>query len=131
MHSPNHGPENCLHKRNRVYYRPPSTMPILLSETFQVPVVLCEKLHLLYLHTKRVVFLDNLFLNVNVAHVLLNIGIGVMGTTRKSSRGFPKAFQRLSKCFPKALRDIKDLTQAMAYGNTIPTQSGEALCFAW
>ena len=32
-------------------------------------------------------FLDNLFLNVNVAHYLLAIGFAVMGTTCKNAVG--------------------------------------------
>jgi hypothetical protein len=39
-----------------------------------------------------VVFLDNLFLTVELAHTLLQIGIGVMGTTRKNRDGFPQRF---------------------------------------
>ena len=32
-----------------------------------------------------IVFLDDLFLNVTVAHVLLSVGIAVMGPTRKNT----------------------------------------------
>jgi hypothetical protein len=67
-----------------------------------------------------VVFLDNLFLSVDVAHVLLQMGVGVMGTTRKTSASIPKI-----------LSNVKDLNTAMVYGATLLVQCGWVLCFAW
>ena len=43
--------------------------------------------------TEELVFLNNLFLSTNVAHALLNIGISVMGTTRKNAAGIPDSFK--------------------------------------
>ena len=119
IHSPMDGPKECLHKRKRLYHLPIPLMPVGISETFQVPVRLFERLHYLFPHRKWVGFLDNLFLNIDVAHILMNLNVGVMGTTRKSSVGFPKQLQ-----------DIKDLNRTLLYGDTLPIQCGWALCFA-
>jgi len=71
-------------------------------------------------HQKWVLFLDNLFLTVDLAHILLQMGVGVMGTTRKSHSSIPDE-----------LADIKTLNTAMVYGTTLSVQTGWVLCFAW
>ena len=85
-----------------------------------MPVVLCERLKSRHPHINWLVFLDNLFLSVDVAHVLLNIGIGVMGTTRKNAAGIPDSF-----------KNIKQLNRALLYGGLFSIQCGWVLCFAW
>jgi Transposase IS4 len=67
-----------------------------------------------------VAFLNNLFLNIDIAHALLKMGIGVMGTTRKNSKGFPEPFL-----------NIKEINSALIYGGYVSIVKGEALCFAW
>jgi hypothetical protein len=67
-----------------------------------------------------VAFLDNLFLNVHVAHALLALNIGVMGTTRKNSKGLPQE-----------LIQLKDLNTPLIYGGHINRIVDRALCFAW
>ena len=43
-------------------------------------------------------FLDNLFLNVNVVHVLLKMGVDVMGTIRKNAASVPSELIGLKEC---------------------------------
>jgi hypothetical protein len=66
------------------------------------------------------VFLDNLFLNVSVAHALLYLRVGVMGTTRKNAAGVP----------PELIA-LKDRNTPLLYGGNEHLQVGESLCFAW
>ncbi len=66
------------------------------------------------------VFLDNLFLNIYVAYVLLYIRVGVMGTTRKTAAGIPPE-----------LIGLKDNNTPLLYGGDEHLQVGESLCFAW
>ena len=53
---------------------------IKLAPTFQV-----EKMRHIYSKQLFLVFLDNLFLNIPIAHCLLAIGFAIMGTTRKNA----------------------------------------------
>ena len=85
-----------------------------------MPVILCQNLTIRCPHRKWVAFLDNLFLTVDVAHILLTFDVRVMGTTRKSSAGFPEDFQ-----------DIKNINEALLYDGTLSRRCGFTLCFAW
>ena len=85
-----------------------------------MPMVLAQKLKFRFPHLSYLLFLDNLFLNVDVAHALLNIGISVMGTTRKNATGLPEELLRL-----------KDAKQAFLYGGLVAIVQGKTLCFAW
>ena len=120
VHSPVDGAEGCDRKKNRVVESRGPTSTVSLAETFQVPVLLLQRLRMRLPELKLVAFLDNLFLNVNVAHALLKIDVGVMGTTRKNSGGFPKP-----------LLEIKKINRALLYGGHLSIIEGEALCFAW
>ena len=68
-------------------------------------MTLCERLKNRISHRKWLVFLDNLFLNVDVAYALLQLNVGVMGTIRKNLSDFPKV-----------LLDIKDINKVLEYG---------------
>jgi hypothetical protein len=120
LHSSVEGPEACYRKKSRVFAASGPSPTVSLTETFQVPLVLCERLIRRHPHREWLVFLDNLFLNVNVAHSLLKIGIGVMGTTRKNLGGFPRV-----------LLEIKEINKALVYGGSLAVIEGETLCFAW
>ncbi|OQU98151.1 hypothetical protein CLAIMM_03976 [Cladophialophora immunda] len=120
LHSPIDGAEGCNRKKKVAFERKGVGNPIMLSETFQVPVVLLRRLKDRYPHTKWLVFLDNLFLNLDVAHALLALDIGVMGTIRKNSKGFPEK-----------LITIKDLNQVLVYGGYLAIVKQDVLCFAW
>ena len=65
--------------------------PMQLAPTFQVPHLLYQHLSKRHLDRRHLVFLDNLFLNINLAHTLLAINVGCMGTTRKNATGVPAA----------------------------------------
>src|ERR1700753_725918 len=90
LYSSSEGPEACTRKRKRLIPQSSSNTPIALTETFQVPVLLCERLRSRSPSRNWLLFLDNLFLNVDVAYALLHLGVGVMGTTRKNSSGLPE-----------------------------------------
>ena len=89
LHSPIDGAEDCSRKVAVAFDRPGGGTKIRLAETFQVPIILLRRLKNRSPYTNLLVFLDNLFLNIDVALALLAIDIGVMGTTRKNSRGLP------------------------------------------
>ena len=65
-------------------------------------------------------FLDNLFLNLPVAHACLALDIGVMGTTRKNSKGVLDE-----------LVELKERKQALLYGGYVAIIKDGILCFAW
>jgi hypothetical protein len=52
------------------YYQPIPLIPISLAETYQVPIELMRKLVSRLPQQRWILFLDNLFLTVDVAHVL-------------------------------------------------------------
>ena len=58
-----------------------------IAPTRLIPIRLYQKLRARNPYTKYVVILDNLFLNVSVAYVLLKYDIGYLGTTRKNVDG--------------------------------------------
>ena len=64
-------------------------MSIYLALTQQVPLYLCEQVCHLFRIELFIVFLDNLFLNINIVYILLTINFAVMGTTRKNATGLP------------------------------------------
>ena len=55
--------------------------------THQVPKVLCQHVRDFYPEQHFLVFLDNLFFDVRVAHCLLEIGFFDMSTARKNAKG--------------------------------------------
>jgi hypothetical protein len=63
---------------------------VSFAPTHQVPMVLCQQIRDVYPERHFLVFLDNLFLDVRVAHCLLKIGFQVDGTTRKNAKGVPE-----------------------------------------
>jgi hypothetical protein len=62
---------------------------IRLAPTFALIIRLATRLR--RIHSERVfcLFLDNLFLNINVSHALLALDICYIGTTRKNASGIP------------------------------------------
>ncbi|OAL28278.1 hypothetical protein AYO22_02984 [Fonsecaea multimorphosa] len=120
LHSPIEGAEGCNRRRPISFARDANGAPIMLSETFQVPIVLLKRLKDHWPHRNCLAFLDNLFLNLNVAQTLLALGIGVMGTTRKNSKGLPEK-----------LIALKDINQALIYGGYRAIVKDNVLCFAW
>ena len=85
-----------------------------------MPIELCRELRLKHPHTKYVVFLDNLFLNVSVAHALLKFDIGCMGTTRKNAEGLPSD-----------LLEAKAANRVLQWNQRVALVVGRTLCFLW
>ena len=50
---------------------------------------LCEQVCHLFRIELFIVFLNNLFLNINIAYILLTINFAIMGTTWKNTTGLP------------------------------------------
>src|ERR1700709_1463873 len=70
-HSRLDGAEACSHgSKRKEYLRPVPFSYTTLAQTFEVPVQLMERLISRIPHQKWLLFLDNLFLNVDLAHVL-------------------------------------------------------------
>jgi hypothetical protein len=118
MHS-NIDKTECCYVGKR-FKGPPNIGEIVVPPTQQVPLILCENLRARHPLLNCTVFLDNLFLNIPVAHALLALGIGVTGTTRKTAAGIPRI-----------LTDVKDLKQAIRYGGILAIEVDNVLCFAW
>jgi hypothetical protein len=114
------GSQGCLRRRSRLYWQPVPLMPVFLAETYQVPVELMERLVTRLPRQNWLLFLDNLFLTVDVVHVLLLLGVVSMGTARSKSANLPPL-----------LRDIKALNTTLLYGGFLMIQCGWALAFAW
>lgn len=91
-----------------------------LAPTYQVVQTLCQELRDRDPNSKYLVFVDNLFLTKDLAHTLLNIDIGVMGTTLKKLPEFPPRFL-----------DIKSTDEAFTYGGYSTEVLDHCLCFIW
>lgn len=102
---------------------------VKLAPTHQVPLVLCEEVRLYSPEQSFLVFLDNLFLNVNIAHCLLAIGFSVMGTTRKNAAGLPKSLTDVKDKDKKAKKEEKK--QPLAYNSVLAIIVDFCLCFLW
>lgn len=93
---------------------------VQLAPTYQVVQNLCQEFRSKDPHTNYLVFLDNLFLTLSLAHTLLNIQFGVMGTTRKNHKDFPERFL-----------DIKLSDANFTHGFYATEVVNHALCFLW
>ena len=104
--------------------------PVHLAPTQQVPLFLCEQVRQVILEQQYIVFLDNLFLNVNVAHCLLAIGFAVMGTTCKNAVGLPVSLTDILAKDKEAKKDDKK-QQLLAYNSVLAVIINKCLCFLW
>lgn len=118
-HSKADGPES-IGKDPDFFSHPDNRHTIRLAPTYQVVQVLCQELQDKDPGTNRLVFLDNLFLTRSLAHTLLNIGVGVMGTTRKNHLDFPREFL-----------DVKLSDANFTYGSCSTKVLDRCLCFLW
>jgi hypothetical protein len=101
-------------------HQPVPLVPVQLAPTYLVVQDLCQELIDYLPGQNYVAFLDNLFLTLSLAHTLLQIGVGVMGTTRKNHKDFPRRFL-----------DAKDSRTQMTYGSCATEVINHALCFLW
>jgi Transposase IS4 len=89
-HSCENGPEGILKGGLIMQQKVPEGPSLIrLAPTFTLVIQLAEHLH--QQHPMRIfcLFLDNLFLNINVAHALLALNVCCISTTRKNAPGFP------------------------------------------
>ena len=81
------------------------------------------------------VFLDNPFLNINIAHCLFAISFGVMGTTRKNAAGLPESLIDVLAKDKKAHREAKEEQNSkklqLAYNLVMAVIIQKCLAFLW
>ena len=120
---------------SRMAVQPDPLEPVHLAPTHQVPLFLCEQIRASYPTQHCLVFLDNLFLNVNVAHCLFAIGFSVMGTTRKNAAGLPASLTAVLAKDKKAKKDAQEEAQSrklqLAYNSVMAVVIHKCLCFLW
>ena len=95
-----------------------------------MPLYLCEQVCQLISKQQFIVFLDNLFLNVNVAHYLLAIDFAVMGTTRKNAVGLLMSLTNVLAKDKEVKKDDKK-RQPLAYNLVLAVVMYKCLCFLW
>ena len=101
--------------------------PVILAPTFQVPIILCQHVRNLHPEQQYLVFLDNLFLNIEVAHCLLAISVTVMGTTRKNAVGIPESLLAVKN----KDRASQQSQTTLAYNSILAVVVSFYLCFLW
>ena len=122
---------------SRMAPQPEPLEPVHLAPTHQVPLVFCEQIRHFYPEQHFLVFLDNLFLNVNVAHCLLYINFAVMGTTRKNAAGLPLSLTDILVKDKKLKKEAKENDKSkakklqLAYNSVLAVIISKCLCFLW
>ena len=91
-----------------------------LAPTFALVIRLAEHLHKQHPNRVFCLFLDNLFLNINVSHALLALNICCTGTTRKNALGIPQWLIKL-----------KENNRGLVWNSTLAQVEGYTLCFLW
>ena len=119
-HSKIEGPERVPKNGTEFNYLPIPYEPVHLAATFALILRLTRELQSWYDNRVFTVFLDNLFLNVDVAQALLVMGFLCMGTTRKNAKGIPKQ-----------LLELKDHNRALVWNSCIGIIVNSVLCFLW
>ena len=106
-------------------------------------MVLCQHVRDIFPEQQYLVFLDNLFLNVYIAHCLLEIGFFVMGTTRKNAKGVPKEILAIKNQGKTKKTDKDDecvdgeeaisvkSTATLVYNSLVAVIVGWCLIFVW
>lgn len=109
--------------------------PVHLALTHQVPLHLCEQVRQFCPLQQFLVFLDNLFLNINVAHCLFAIGFSVMGTTRKNTAGLPATLTDILAKDKNAKKEEREQQKPkklqLAYNSVVAVIVYKCLCFLW
>ena len=109
--------------------------PVHLAPTQQVPLVLCEQVRQFYPVQRFLVFLDNLFLNINVAHCLYAINFAVIGTTCKNAANLPDSLTDIlakdKKTKKEKKKDNKLKKLQLAYNSVLAIVIHKCLCFLW
>jgi hypothetical protein len=95
-------------------------LPILLAPTFALVIKLAQEVLEVLPNQVFCLFLDNLFLKLDVAQALLAIGVLCMGTTRKNSKGLPQE-----------LVELKERNSALVWDSTLARIINSVYCFLW
>ena len=105
-------------KRGELVDLPGDHEQIHLATTFATVIRLAQQLP----DNSRVycLFLDNLFINVNVCEALLALNVVTMGTTRKNAIGVPERLKALRK-----------QNQTMVWNSTSAEIIEDTECFVW
>jgi len=120
-HSHQDGPEGIPKEGLVVKQRvPKGPDTVRLAPTFALIIRLATRLR--RIHPERIfcLFLDNLFLNLNVSHALLALDICCTGTTRKNASGIPSW-----------LIELKEKNRSLVWNSTLAETVGYSLCFLW
>jgi Transposase IS4 len=116
-----YGREGTEDIRPQAFYSQGKERPVAkLAPTFQVPISLCKQTVYVYPNRPYIVFLDNLFLNVEVAHCLLELQVATMGTTRKRARGIPDS-----------LLNLQEQKQHLVWNSMVAKVIDKCLVFLW
>ena len=75
-------------------------------------------------------FLDNLFLNINMAHYLLVVDFAIMSTTRKNAVSLPTSLTNVLVKDKEAKKNDKK-RQPLAYNLVLAIVMYKCLCFLW
>ena len=118
-HSKIKGPER-VPKDGTKHYLPIPYQPVHLAATFTLVLRLAREVQSWYDNRVFTVFLDNLFLNVDVAQALLLLGFLCIGTTRKNAKGIPSQ-----------LITLKEHNRALVWNSCIGIIVNSVLCFLW
>ena len=96
---------------------------------------LCEQIRQFYPMRQFLVFLDNLFLNINFAHCLYAIGFSVMGTTRKNAASLPESLIDILAKDKKAKKEAKEEAKPkklqIVYNSVMAVIVERCLAFLW
>ena len=119
-HSKIEGPERVSKDGTKLNYLPIPHQPVHLAATFALVLRLAQEVQSWYDNRVFTVFLDNLFLNLDVAQALLVLGFLCMGTTRKNAKGIPLQ-----------LITLKEHNRALVWNSCIGIIVNSVLCFLW
>jgi Transposase IS4 len=97
-----------------------SFLPILLAPTFALVINLAKKVIVICPSLTFCLFLNNLFLKLNVAQALLAIGVLCIGTSRKNSKGLPQE-----------LIDLKNRNRSLLWNSALARIVNSVYCFLW
>ena len=75
-------------------------------------------------------FLNNLFLNINMVHYLLTIDFAIIGTTRKNAVSLPTSLTDVLAKDKEAKKNDKK-RQPLAYNSVLAVVMHKCLCFLW
>ena len=110
--------EGTTTKPGAKFFQASPLLPVYLSPTGQVPIVLAQQIASIW-PRPYILFIDNLFLLVDVAQILLPFQVCCMGTTRKSAAGIPQELEDLYE------------NKFLTWDSTIARQVEHCLCFLW